>query len=372
MGGVAGVIETNDDAQASKLACVRLGYFRDDFVHHFVKTPVRRAPLINRGYYSRFAALRKILLDFIKTTSTSSKRQIIVLGAGYDTTFFQLTAEGTLLEKTNSDSTSTLYLELDFQDVTQRKSSAIQRIPALLRTLQGNVDNEENGNDKPQAAEINCDNGEVLSSRYSLLPADLRDVGQVEAALNRAGINYSIPTFILAECVLVYMHPQQGDDLLRWLGQKFSKTAAAMVLYEQVNPDDAFGRQMMMNLSVRGCPLLGIVPTLEAHTERFLKAGWGRAEAKTMNEIYKSCLDPNDVHRIQKLEIFDEFEEWNLIQEHYCITVGVIDNNNDDDEDGKGCGGGGGVLKEFGLHKAKDPRIAALEAVLAAKRVAGS
>jgi tRNA wybutosine-synthesizing protein 4 len=320
------------------------------------------------GYYSRFAALRKLLLDFIKQTSTSSKRQIIVLGAGFDTTFFQLTAEGTLLERTNGDTTSTLYLELDFQDVTQRKSAAIQHIPALLQTLQGKIDIIEE-NDNPQAAvQIDCEHGEVLSSRYSLLPADLRETDQVEAALARAGINYSVPTFILAECVLVYMHPQQSDNLLRLLGQNFSKSAAAMVLYEQVNPGDAFGRQMMMNLSARGCPLLGIMSSVEAHKERFLKAGWGRAEVKTMNEIYKSCLDPNDVRRIQKLEIFDEFEEWNLIQDHYCIAVGVVGTSNN----GNGKDGGDDVLKEVGLHEAKDPRIAALEAILVSKRKTGS
>jgi tRNA wybutosine-synthesizing protein 4 len=295
-----------------------------------------------------------------------------VLGAGYDTTFFQLNADGALpLKKnittgnnSNSDksntTTGTLYLELDFQDVTQRKSVAIQHIPALFQTLQRGEDDGA----KPAAVEINCERGEVLSSRYSLLPADLRDLDQVETALTRAGVDYSIPTFILAECVLVYMHPHQSDSLLNWLGHKFSKSpAAAMVLYEQVNPDDAFGKQMLMNLSVRGCPLLGIVSSLEAHRERLKKAGWGRAEAKTMNEIYKTCLDGNDVRRIQKLEIFDEFEEWDLIQEHYCIALGVIGDTNEENSKG-----GGGVLKSFGFHVAKDPRRAALEALLAAKR----
>ncbi len=260
--------------------------------------------------------------------------------------------------------------------MTQRKSAAIQHIPALLQTLQSE-NNEDTSTDDDKTTtttttvEINCERGEVVSSHYSLLPADLREIDQVEDALTRAGIDYSVPTFILAECVLVYMHPQQSDTVLQWLGQKFSNTAAAMVLYEQVNPDDAFGKQMMMNLSVRGCPLLGIVASLEAHKERLIKAGWGRAEAKTMNEIYKSCLDANDVRRIQKLEIFDEFEEWDLIQEHYCIAVGVIDNISPLENE-SGDSGGSGVLKEFGLHEAKDPRIAALEALLAAKKTAAS
>ena len=39
-----------------------------------------------------------------------------------------------------------------------------------------------------------------------------------------------------------------------------------------------------------------------------------------MNEAYKR-LPADMLKRIQKLEIFDEFEEWNLIMDHYCIAV---------------------------------------------------
>lgn len=45
---------TNDDAQVSKLSCVRAGYFKDEYLHHFVRKPSRRSPMINRGYYSRY------------------------------------------------------------------------------------------------------------------------------------------------------------------------------------------------------------------------------------------------------------------------------------------------------------------------------
>jgi tRNA wybutosine-synthesizing protein 4 len=52
--GDQAVVDTNDDAQLSKLSCVRHGYFQDAFVHHFVRRPTRRSPLINRGA-ARFA-----------------------------------------------------------------------------------------------------------------------------------------------------------------------------------------------------------------------------------------------------------------------------------------------------------------------------
>jgi hypothetical protein len=62
---------------------------KDDYVHLFVKRPVRRSPIINRGYFSRWAAFRKLMSQFL-LSGTSSKKQILSLGAGFDTTYFQL------------------------------------------------------------------------------------------------------------------------------------------------------------------------------------------------------------------------------------------------------------------------------------------
>ncbi|MBA0583177.1 hypothetical protein Gorai_014046, partial [Gossypium raimondii] len=44
----AAVQATNDDASASKLSCVKKGYMKDDYIHLFVRRPVRRSPIINR------------------------------------------------------------------------------------------------------------------------------------------------------------------------------------------------------------------------------------------------------------------------------------------------------------------------------------
>lgn len=39
VGDDAAVQASNDDATQSKQSCVALGYFQDDFVRHFVRTP---------------------------------------------------------------------------------------------------------------------------------------------------------------------------------------------------------------------------------------------------------------------------------------------------------------------------------------------
>lgn len=297
---------TNDDAQISKLSCVKLGYFRDDYLQHFVRKSSRRSPLINRGYYSRQAALRLLLKQFLQITHSkqSGPTQILSLGAGFDTTWFQLQAEGV---------SPTHYYEVDFPEVTKKKAAIIANREVLHKLVGHKLDPQGVGE------------GRICADNYSLLPVDLRDLESFQESLKNAGFQASIPTYVLAECVLVYMEPHESSALLKHLGQQLP--SAVCVVYEQIHPEDAFGQQMLRNLESRGCPLKGLpsTPTLEAHRQRFLTNGWEKADAVDLDTIYKHHLDPQDKRRIERLEIFDEFEEWHMIQEHYCVTVGMND-----------------------------------------------
>ena len=49
---------------------------------------------------------------------------------------------------------------------------------------------------------------------------------------------------------------RRSREVVRWLAERLR--CAAMVVYEQIQPHDAFGRQMLLNLESRGCALLGI------------------------------------------------------------------------------------------------------------------
>eukprot|EP00850_Spirogloea_muscicola_P016954 SM000141S00898 [mRNA] locus=s141:222372:225856:+ [translate_table: standard] len=316
---------TNDDATISKLSCVKKGYFKDDFVHHFVRRPARRAPVINRawkgplaspwwliticcrkaGYYARWAAIRNLVEHFLEAPAEAEhflQKQVISLGAGFDTTFFQLKKEGRAPYK---------YVEVDFQEVTSRKAFTISSHADLLQGL---------GKDPV----IHADKGELHSSSYHLIPVDLRDLQSLDSALARAAVDVSLPSLILAECVMIYLEPQSSQNICKWAGERF--TTAAFVIYEQIRPHDPFGQQMLLNLESRGCPLLGIkdTPDLESKKRRFTTCGWKVAQAHDMDEIY-STLDDTDLKRIERLELFDEFEEWHIMQEHYCIAYGIND-----------------------------------------------
>jgi hypothetical protein len=167
--------------------------------------------------------------------------------------------------------------------------------------------------------------GEIKASNYVLVSADLRNLSLVESKLFSFGFDPSKSVLILSECVLVYLDVASSSALLQWLATKCDQ--AMFLLYEQINPYTPFGQQMIKNLTDRGVPLLSIkeFPDLDAQRKRFLAAGWERVEAKDMNQIYTDLLDPQENKRIEKLEIFDELEEWHLIQSHYCLVAAFID-----------------------------------------------
>lgn len=54
----------------------------------------------------------------------------------------------------------------------------------------------------------------------------------LEAGLLAAGFDPKLPTYVLAECVLVYMEAHESAAVVRWLGSFLS--SAACVVYEQV------------------------------------------------------------------------------------------------------------------------------------------
>ena len=152
---------------------------------------------------------------------------------------------------------------------------------------------------------------------------DLRTPSQFDDILNKSNLDPSFPTFIIAECVLVYLKQENTLNLLNYFTQKFNNLA--LIEYEVINPFDEFGKRMKENLQERNCILFGIddTPDVESHIKRFKTTGFSQSEVFCMLDLYNKIINKEEKNLIEKIEMMDEFEEWNLIQSHYCFGVGV-------------------------------------------------
>ncbi|CAB1347016.1 unnamed protein product [Coregonus sp. 'balchen'] len=107
---------TNDSGVLSKVSAVAQGYFLVG------SKGSRRAPLINRsgllwGYYVRWRAVDHCVKQFLQVTESCPRRQVWSLGAGFDSLYFRLRAEGRW--------EGVVEFELDFPDVARCKAAVI-------------------------------------------------------------------------------------------------------------------------------------------------------------------------------------------------------------------------------------------------------
>ncbi|MFS7925808.1 putative [Phosphatase 2A protein]-leucine-carboxy methyltransferase [Helianthus anomalus] len=76
-----------------------------------------------------------------------------------------------------------------------------------------------------------AEKGEVISDHYKLLPIDLRDIQSLNDLI-LTHMDPSLPTFIVAECVLIYLDPDSSNAIVEWASRTFP--TSVFFLYEQV------------------------------------------------------------------------------------------------------------------------------------------
>jgi len=125
--------------------------------------------------------------------------------------------------------------------------------------------------------------------------------------------------------VLIYLPADDTAALLSAVASAFPR--AAVAVYEQILPGDAFGRMMVANLAERGLALASYdaYPDCEAQARRLLRAGFSASTVGDMNVASAMLIPAAALAASARVERLDEVEQWTMMQAHYCLAVAVKD-----------------------------------------------
>ena len=324
------ISRTDDDALAARASAVKCGYWQDEFLKCFVKAVDRKPPIINRGTHIRTLAIDRIVRAFLDAPvsekcgagiaggagdgvggvgdSGKVRKQIVSLGAGSDTRYFRLARPHMLA----GEEIPFRYHEVDFQHVTQRK--------ALTLTTKRALKDVFHYNRKADEVKVDARRGSIVSDTYCLHPLDLRDVSALSSL---PLLDPNIDTLVISEVCLIYLPPDAAKACVSW-AQSFFQAARAVCIYEPIGGHDAFGKMMVRNLAQRGLELktLATHPDIPSQKQRLRDAGFDEACAVTTRAVHDSWIDADERDRMASLEMLDEVEEWYMLAEHYCVSVG--------------------------------------------------
>jgi hypothetical protein len=265
-------------------------------------------PILNLGTWTRLNAIKtsvdKILTTF-QENEPNLKINILNLGAGFDTMYFLLK------QKFNNFK----YIEFDYKEINIKKIELIKKSKLLKNT----INNSENSEDKFIIKE-----GSFISEDYFILDCDVIDQNKFSKILSEIpNFDASVPTIVIAECFLVYIKKKTTMSILENISKNFKNLI--FIEYDLIGANDNFGREMVLNLLDRGVKLFGYedVPDSKSQIDRLHTTGFTQVEMISMLEYYEKHIEPSEKNRTKHLELFDEFEEFNLLQAHSCFGYGA-------------------------------------------------
>jgi tRNA wybutosine-synthesizing protein 4 len=293
MSEIEAVQSTSNDALKTKISCVLCNYYKDPFILYMEPGMNHKKflPLINRGTYCRVYAinskLHEILNNFRKLEEyKNSKINIIILGSGFDTTYFNLMSEG----YKNIE-----VFEYDYKKIIDKKLQYISKHKQLSEIISKNKNNYHL---------IDCDitNKKLFSESLCKIKSDENDL-----------------TIVICECLLVYIDKDVTIEMLSNINNAFSNVY--ILEYDLIGPDDPFGKEMIDNLKNRDINLRGFneVKNVQDQINRLKEAKFEDINIVDMYYVYFKLLPIEDRRRIERLELMDEFEELNLLQKHACF-----------------------------------------------------
>jgi tRNA wybutosine-synthesizing protein 4 len=266
-------------------------YFKDPFIMEMENTIEHKLflPLINRGTFCRVFSINSLIYKILENIPKEQNVNILVLGSGFDTLYFNLMSQ---------KHTNITFLEFDYENIINKKLKIIEK----SKILKG-----------------------VISDNYHLLSCDITNKSKFKQSIESKITKEKLEdlTLVICECLLVYIEREETIDMLSTLKNLFPNLI--ILEYDLVGAKDAFGREMIDNLKMRNIELKGFeeVPDIKSQIERLKEIKLEQIEIVDLLYVYNKMIPKNERRRIDLLEMMDEFEEFNLLQQHACFGYGL-------------------------------------------------
>lgn len=296
---VLGTRETNMTINESKQ------YFK-----YFVPKPIRRSPCINRGYWLRLHAVKSRIDSILGSNDT--KVTVVNLGCGYDPLPFQLLDNESTHKLNNKESVS--FVDIDYPELIKNKVAIIEKTSELKSIV---------GDTKM------ISNSRILynTNNYVAVPCDLNEIQSFKEVLSF--LNLKEPDVIkifVAEVSLAYMTAEKADNIIRHCA---NIPNSHFVILEQLLPvgtSESFSKQMMRHFLSNDSPLLSVkkYPSVQSQINRFNRLGFPHVNAGDMAQLW-NLVSYDTKRELEKIEAFDELEEFFLFCHHYVLVHATND-----------------------------------------------
>lgn len=289
----------------AKFKAVEKQYYEDPFIYEMGSKELFSSylPIINRSIWSRAYTVKyniSKVLKSIKENNPEVKVNIISLGAGFDTLYFNL--------KGNYNNFQ--YIELDYENITSKKIEKITKSNKLSSIIDLN--------------NTKIEKGDLLSKDYFLFNCDVSNVSKIHEKLSMIpNFDYSAPTIVIAEALLVYLNKESSYTLLKNLTSLFNNLI--MLVYDIIGVKEDFGKIIINLLSEKGIQPIRYegVSDVSSQIERLYNTGFKQVEFYNMLDYYNKFIDPEEIKRIESLEHVDNLEKWNFWQSFSCFGYGL-------------------------------------------------
>lgn len=210
------------------------------------------------------------------------------------------------------------YVEIDYPNVALQKAKFIRNNSMFIDLC----------TQKSEPTLITDDIGNLKVDQYVILSADITQTNDMEKLLMKFGFDFAQPTIVLCECSLTYVESRLASVFYRWIRTTMKR--ADLIVYEQIEPLDRFGKIMKEHFQNRSTPLLNIddFPTFRDQIKRLRSLDYFHVQATPLTDLIAQNYGCFERDRRKRLEPhFDEFEELFLKCSHYSILQGSTYSN---------------------------------------------